>query len=545
MVSSILRNKSSANLYADADAAKLAKTLDGLPLALATAGAYLKQASIGFSDYLRLYGKSWAKLQKTSPVLSSYEDRTLYSTWQISFEHVERRNVLSAQLLRLWAYFDNQDLWFELLQHSDFEDPHWIQELVEDELSFHGAMQILSDHGLVEVDKSSQELLESQGYSIHGCVHSWTVHVLNKEWDYSLARVALNSVALHVPGKQANRPWLTQRRLLQHAARCSHIMLNGLVPDNGMAGTYFNLGYLFNDQSKLAEAEQMYERALRGYEKALGAEHTSTLDTVNNLGSLYKDQGKLALAEQMYERALRGKEKALGAEHTSTLRTINNLGILYKGQGKLALAEQMYERALRGYEKALGAEHTSTLDTVNNLGSLYKGQGKLALAEQMYERALRGYEKALGAEHTSTLRTINNLGSLYTDQGKLALAEQMYERALRGYEKALGADNITTYIPALNTVWGLGFLLERQADFAKARTMYSKALAGYEKVVGPDHPRCQSLREILQALNTVAEKEAMKGIEESANNSYRETSRLDTERGPSNHNAISYPESLG
>ena len=47
--------KVSANLYIDADAAKLAKELDGLPLALATAGAYLKQASIGFLDYLRLY----------------------------------------------------------------------------------------------------------------------------------------------------------------------------------------------------------------------------------------------------------------------------------------------------------------------------------------------------------------------------------------------------------------------------------------------------------------------------------------------------------
>jgi Tfp pilus assembly protein PilF len=48
----------------------------------------------------------------------------------------------------------------------------------------------------------------------------------------------------------------------------------------------------------------MLERALRGYETALGAEHTSTLLVVNNLGSLYHDQGKLALAEQMYERAL-------------------------------------------------------------------------------------------------------------------------------------------------------------------------------------------------------------------------------------------------
>jgi hypothetical protein len=30
----------------------------------------------------------------------------------------------------------------------------------------------------------------------------------------------------------------------------------------------------------------------------------------------------------MYQRALKGKEKALGAEHTSTLNTVSNLAIL-------------------------------------------------------------------------------------------------------------------------------------------------------------------------------------------------------------------------
>jgi hypothetical protein len=43
----------------------------------------------------------------------------------------------------------------------------------------------------------------------------------------------------------------------------------------------------------------MYVRALAGYEKALGPDHTSTLDTVNNLGLLYADQGKLAEAERL------------------------------------------------------------------------------------------------------------------------------------------------------------------------------------------------------------------------------------------------------
>ena len=47
----------------------------------------------------------------------------------------------------------------------------------------------------------------------------------------------------------------------------------------------------------------------------------------------------------MYRRALAGKEKALGPDHTSTLNTVRNLGILYRNQGKLAEAETMYQRA--------------------------------------------------------------------------------------------------------------------------------------------------------------------------------------------------------
>jgi hypothetical protein len=48
----------------------------------------------------------------------------------------------------------------------------------------------------------------------------------------------------------------------------------------------------------------MYIRALQGKEEALGLEYILTLDTINNLGNLYKNQGKLAEAEKIYIRAL-------------------------------------------------------------------------------------------------------------------------------------------------------------------------------------------------------------------------------------------------
>ncbi|KAE9566034.1 hypothetical protein CGMCC3_g17791 [Colletotrichum fructicola] len=346
----------------DPDAATLARQLDGLPLALSTAGAYLSQVTTTCAEYLRLYEESWLRLQKGSPQLLEY-DRALYSTWEVSFRHIQQQSVGAAMLLQFWAYFDSEDLCAEP------ETKEWM---------FDSFGNLYSDQGrLKEAEAMYERALQGREKAL-GPDHTSTLDTVN------------------------------------------------------------NLGILYSDQGRLKEAEAMYERALQGCEKALRPDHTSTLDTVHNLGSLYSDQGRLKEAEAMYERALQGKEKALGPDHTLTLDTVNNVGILYKDQGRFKEAEAMYERALPGYEKALGPDHKSTLDTVHNLGSLYYNQGRLKEAEAMYERALQGREKALGPDHTSTLDTVHNLGNLYSDQGRLKEAEAMYDRALQGYEKALG-----------------------------------------------------------------------------------------------------------
>lgn len=55
--------------------------------------------------------------------------------------------------------------------------------------------------------------------------------------------------------------------------------------------------------------------ALEGRERALGRDHTSTLDMVNNLGNLYRNQGKLDKAEDVYRRALKGFKKRLSYKY--------------------------------------------------------------------------------------------------------------------------------------------------------------------------------------------------------------------------------------
>jgi tetratricopeptide (TPR) repeat protein len=477
----------------------LIRELDGLPLAIATAGAYLYQVSTSFADYLELYKASWLRLQQNTPQLFSYEDRALYSTWGISLDHVKQQSLLAFKLLQLLAYFDNQDVWFELLQEGRQDGPEWFSQLMHDRLSFENAVRLLCEHALVEANVTFQDdRVESLGYSMHSCVHSWTVHVVNQGFDATMGNLALECVGRHMPDGSEHDSLVTERRIMPHVRRSWEFIVNGSLYSDGRKHHLHRFGDAFANQGRLDEAEKMYQRALLGFEKAWGPEHTSTLAIVNNLAVLYGKLGRLDEAEKMYQRALQGYEKAWGPEHTTTLRTVNNLGLLYADLGRLNEAEKMYQRALQGKEKAWGPEHKSTLDTVNNLGLLYADLGRLNEAEKMYQRALQGKEKVWGLEHISTLNTVNNLGLLYADLGRLDEAEQMYQRALQGKEKAWGPEHKST----LNTVNNLGVLYGKLGRLDEAEKMCQRALTGYEKRLGYEHKKCCSIR---QALATMRE----------------------------------------
>ena len=66
--------------------------------------------------------------------------------------------------------------------------------------------------------------------------------------------------------------------------------------------------------------------------------------TVNNLAVVLKDQGKLDEAKAMYERALAGRERTLGADHPHTVGTVNNLAGLLNQVGDAAAAAALRER---------------------------------------------------------------------------------------------------------------------------------------------------------------------------------------------------------
>ncbi|KAI4122751.1 MAG: hypothetical protein LQ341_007273 [Variospora aurantia] len=405
---------------------KLIDRLGNLPLALVQAGTYMRETKTSCSKYLDLYEKSWTDLVAETPRLRDYENGSIQTTWMISYNRIRHSNPTAAKLLQLWAYLDRQDVWYELFLPGSAacRECEWLQKLTQSEIGFKGVMRSLLAYSLIEAQQ------DTESYSIHPVVHDWCAETIGDR-NGDLITIALTIIGAAVPDHSEAAYWVFQQRLLPHVDRCIRRIgdsdLHNRLGDVRACSIFHNLGILYHDQGKSAEAEKMYQWALDGKEKACGPNNPSLFITLNSLGNLYSWQGKYTEAETMLQQALDGKEEMLGPKDPSTLDTVSNLGILYYEQGNYTKAEKMYQRALDGKEKALGPNHPSTLDTVNNLGNLYSKQGKLTEAKEMYQRALDGRMRAFGPNHPFTLETIHDLQLLTATRSEQI--EEIHPRA--------------------------------------------------------------------------------------------------------------------
>jgi tetratricopeptide (TPR) repeat protein len=450
--------------------------LDGLPLALAQAAAYMSEKGASFSTYTRLYVEQWQVLMephngKHMP-LRSYANGSVATTWTISYTAVRASNEGAAKLLLLWAHLDNKSMWYGLLTAASRQSNvaanrmlAWLGEMARSEMEFVTAVGLLRNYSLIE------ETEDQMGYAMHPVVHQWALSMQDDDQRTTLSWLAMVLVGIAVPLNDEAKYWETQAQLFPHAERC---------------------------KERIDAMQERLEE--QGFKE--DAENVATLMWgIHGLGILYAERGKPDEAEKMYLLALEGYTKVLGPKDMSTLNTLVNLGNLYKDQGRLDEGENTLMRALEGCENVLGLEHISTLRSYNNIGLIYKEQGKLNEAEKMYTKALEGYNKTLGGGHTYTLGTLGNLGSVYRDQGRLDEAEKMFMQVLEGSTDVSEQEGIAISLTAIDSMWGLAVLFDHQHRVEEARLWYTKALAGYQQIYGENHAHCHALRQNLAGLD--------------------------------------------
>ncbi|MEI6712784.1 MAG: tetratricopeptide repeat protein [Verrucomicrobiota bacterium] len=245
-----------------------------------------------------------------------------------------------------------------------------------------------------------------------------------------------------------------------------------------------SLAEVYRTQGLYAQAEPLYQRALRVREKLLGPKNRDVAGSLNNLAELYRAQGKPQQAIPLYERALDIWEESLGEDHPDIAALLNNLALVYSNQRQFNQAEQLTKRALAIQEKSLGTEHPDITGSLNNLANIYHAKGAYDLAEPLLKRSLAIREKALGPIHPDVATSLNNLAALYHAQSLYQPAEQLFGRSLAVLEKALGPDH-PKVAQCLNN---LGLLYISQGLFQQAEPRFERSRAIQEAALGPNHP---------------------------------------------------------
>jgi hypothetical protein len=203
----------------------LLQLLDGLPLAIAQAGAYIQESGSDLTKYLSFYRQQWSELMESDQLnngpLKDYSNRSVWTTWGISYKMIREKHEDTANLLLLWSFLDNKDLWHDLFALSYKRRPiiaqmlsRWIGEIAKSETRFTAAMRLLRSYSLVE------EITGTTSYATHPVVHHWARLSQGRCFETELAQLAVVVVGHSVPNEHNSNYYALQRRRLPHAQEC-------------------------------------------------------------------------------------------------------------------------------------------------------------------------------------------------------------------------------------------------------------------------------------------------------------------------------------
>lgn len=513
-----------------AQAVEISRVLDGLPLALDQAGAYIKETPCSLSDYLLLYQARVSDLLYARGGTHSDYPHSVAATWSLSFEKVSQACPPAAELLHLCAFLYSDEIPEELISDGA---PHLgpvLQPIAIDPLQLDSTLKELRRFSLLHREPDTRTL------TIHRLVQRVLKDRMGMDTQRQWAERTVLAVSSTFPRPEF-ATWSRCQRLILHVQACLPLIEQWNLAFPQAAWLLHEAGTYLEERAQYREAEQLLQHASKLCEQVFGVEHPTTAANLNNLANLYREQGRYEQVEPLSIRALdiwvrtlganhpdtaagfhtlallyriQGKyeqaeilyqlthaiwKQTLGAEHPKVARCLNNLAVLYENMGRYEEAEACFQSALTIDEKAFGLEHPDIASDLNNLANLYSTQGKYEQAELLYQRALTLKEQTLGPEHSSTATSVNNLATIYYIQDKYEQAEPLYQRVLTIRRKTLGAEHPDT-AQGLNN---LAALYESQGQYERAEPLYQQAVQIWELALGGEHP------DTAQGLNNLAE----------------------------------------
>ena len=239
-----------------------------------------------------------------------------------------------------------------------------------------------------------------------------------------------------------------------------------------------NLGGLYMDQGKLAQAEPLLVRALEIARRTRGQTHPDTLTMATKLAVLYWRDRKFDLSGPLFEDVLKGRRDKLGPDHPDTLTAMANLGGNHRDAGRLqeglALLEQAWALARKRPDPL-----AKPLEWIPGaLAKTYDQAGRFADAEPLYRETLESERRQYGEASAQVGQALVKLADTLFMQRKYAEAESLHREALATCRKA----HVEASPLAAAAMAKLGSDLLKQQKYAEAEPFVRECLRIRERI---------------------------------------------------------------
>ena len=433
--------------------AELAAELDGRPLTLELAGAYLQQVGCPVEDYLSSYR---AELRRTvahqaGRGAKSVGDQTVAAACRLSLEALEKMNPAAAGCLYGCAWMATPEgIPIEILPVPEHPKPTLWQRArrfgqrlsgsSSDDMK--GPVEVLAgfalvswdpDCGLVSVHPLVRQVMRDELSRNHRALE------MLEETHRALARGIFYPVDSLPRDEQMSR-------LLPHVLAEAEVCSNLASPES-MAHwpvvPWFRASHRLMECGRFGAMRELNANVHSYCSRVLGDEHENTLGSLNNLAIALSGLGELERARDVFAESLELGRRILGAEHSETVGTMANLAQTLARLGDGEAARELWESVVAIQRHSLDEDDPALLQSTKKLAEISGQLEDWPRVLALHEERMTVLRRALGPDHPEVLATMGDLAVTLDALGRPMDARPFHQAVLAGHRRVGGGARST------------------------------------------------------------------------------------------------------
>lgn len=207
------------------------------------------------------------------------------------------------------------------------------------------------------------------------------------------------------------------------------------------------------------------------------------------------EQQRPVEAEALLRKVIAGRQAVLGSRHADTLASRHKLARAIMAQNRWEEAERELTDIVAAEDKVRGPEHSDTMIIRHSLARAILSQDRTKEAEEMLREILTIRLRRWAPLEPETLLVRLSLHRCLYEQSRFDEARDQLEDALAAVREE---ETIRPEVFLLR--WALAQVLIAQKDVPGAREVLSRLLDDRERVLGEEHPDTVDTRETLERL---------------------------------------------